>query len=201
MADAVRSLDLSEADVIVLASPHGTETGVYRSAAGDLDAFGPRGLDVAAARDGALVEALAAAWGRPVLDAKADHGVVVPLRLLTPPAPVVAVAFEEGADPRAGSALAAAVTSLGGSVAFVASANLSPGLDDRSPHPSLPGAAEADAAVLVALREAPERAAAPPESCAAPVLAAFGSLFAGRPCEVLAYDHPFGVGYAVAITR
>lgn len=134
-----------------------------------------------------------------MIDDKADHGVVVPLRLLALAVPVVAVAFAEGTETDEG--LGEAVASLGPNVAFVASANLSPGLDERSPLPSLEGAAEADAAVLAALREAPERVVAPPGSCAASTLAAFGSLFAGRPCEVLAYEHPWGVGYAVAYTQ
>ncbi len=194
MAAAVASLDFPGAEVIVLASPHGTRTGVYRVPSGDLDAFGPRGI-AAEAEPGPAGE-LARAWGRPVIDDKADYGIVVPLRLLAPAAPVVAVAFAEGSEDDDG--LANAVASLDPTVAFVASANLSPGLGPRSPLPSLEGAAEADAAVLTALREAPERAVVPPESCAAPTLAAFGALFAGRTCEVLAYEHPFGVGYAVA---
>lgn len=199
VAEAVRSLDLSGAEAIVLASPHGSQTGVYRSPEGDLDAFGPRCLGVSRVGHEDLTAALAGAWGRPVLDDTADHGIVVPLRLLAPTVPVIAVAFEEGTD--ADDGLAGAVASLGRSVAFVASANLSPGLDARSPLPSLEGAPEADAAVLDALREAPERVVAPPGSCAAPVLAAFGALFGGRPCDLLAYEHPFGVGYAVAQTR
>jgi hypothetical protein len=142
-----------------------------------------------------------------VLDERADHGVVVPLRLLSPAAPVVAVAFEEGSDGDEGLALAEAVSKLAGTIAFVASANLSAGLTDRSPVPSLEGATDADAAVVAALRAdpgglvqlAPSLTGA--RSCAAPTLAAFGSLFAGRRCDVLAYEHPFGVGYAVALTR
>lgn len=201
VAEAVASIDLSGAETIVIASPHGSATGVYRVPRGVLDAFGPRGLSVDA--EPGPAEDLARAWAHPVLDAGADHGIVVPLRLLAPAAPVVAVAFREGAAGEAG--LAGAVASLPGKVAFVASVNLSPGLDERSPLPSLEGAAEADAAVLGALRRDPaaladvdlDRAG----SCAAPVLAAFGSLFAGRSCDVLAYEQPFGVGYAVAVTR
>lgn len=202
---AMSELDLAGAETIVIASPHGTGTGVYRMPGGNLDAFGPRGIDVSAETDAEAAETLAARWGRPVLDAPADHGIVVPLRLIEASAPVVAVAFAEGAGAAEGEGLADAVSSLGGAVAFVASANLSAGLTERSPLPSLPGAAEADTAVLDALRHDPaalanvdfERAG----SCAAPVLATFGSLFAGCPCDVLAYEHPFGVGYAVARTR
>lgn len=200
VVEAVKGIDLSGADVIVIASPHGSATGVYRAPAGNLDAFGPRGLAAAARGDDARRDALAEAWGKPLLGEPADHGVVVPLRLLAPAAPVVAVAFAEGAGASEGAALADAVRSIDGTVAFVASANLSPGLDERSPLPSLEGAREDDAAVLAALRESPERVLAPPGSCAAPVLAAFGALFTGRPCDVRAYEHPFGVGYVVAVT-
>ncbi|HYP22300.1 MAG TPA: hypothetical protein VEV43_01895 [Actinomycetota bacterium] len=202
---ATAGLDLAGAETIVIASPHSTRTGVYKAARGDLDAFGPRGIDVSAETDAEAVEALAARWGRPVLDAPADHGIVVPLRLIEPSVPVVTVAFAEGADAAEPEGLADAVSSLGGAVAFVASANLSAGLTERSPLPSLPGAAEADAAVLDALRQDPAALAhvdfESAGSCAAPVLATFGSLFAGHPCDVLAYEHPFGVGYAVARTR
>lgn len=197
IAGAIGSLDFSGAEVIVLASPHGSRTGVYRLPRGNLDAFGPRGITAEAPPGPA--EELARAWGTPVIDDGADHGMVVPLRLLAPDVPVVAVAFAEGTESDTG--LAGAVGSLGASVAFVASANLSPGLDERSPLPALDGAAEADAAVLSALREAPEQVVAPSGSCAGPVLAAFGALFSGRRCEVLAYGHPFGVGYVVAATR
>ena len=202
MAAAISALDFAGFHAVVIASPHGGATGVYRTPRGDLDAFGPRGLAVVA--EPGPAEDLARSWSQPVLDHDADHGIVVPLRLLAPSVPVVAVAFEEGVTDDAG--LADAISSLPGEVAFVASANLSAGLDDRSPLPSLEGAADGDEAVLAALRDDPAALAGQTEaivragSCAAPVLAAFGKLFTGRPCEVLAYEHPFGVGYAVAVT-
>lgn len=204
--EAVASIDLGDVDVVVIASPHGRATGVYASPAGDLDGFGPKGIGAVPPADPALAVQLAEAWGRPLLLEEADHGVVVPLRLLPVlDVPVVAVAFEEGAGADGARALAATLS--GRRVAFVASANLSAGLDERSPLPSLDGAAAADDAVLSALRERPgeladlgpvlERAG----SCAGAPLTAFGVLFGRRPCDVLAYEHPFGVGYAVAVTR
>lgn len=203
LAAAVASVDLSGVDVVVIASPHGTSAGVYADPAGDLDAFGPRGVRVDPSTDEALVRALAAAWGLPVLDVPADHGVVVPLRLLSIEAPVVAISLDDAEE------FAGALQRCAGdrAVAFVASANLSAGLGPAAPLPSLDGAEEADAAVLEALRTDPgllarqgpvlERAG----SCAAAPLAVFGSLFAGRPCEVLSYDAPFGVGHVVAVAR
>jgi hypothetical protein len=203
---AVASIDLGDVEAVVIASPHGRATGVYASPAGDLDAFGPKGIGVSPPADPALAGQLAEAWGRPLLLEAADHGVVVPLRLLPAlDAPVVAVAFEEGAGPDGARALAATLS--GRRIAFVASANLSAGLDERSPLPSLPGARAADKAVVAALREDPRALAANGDvleragSCAAAPLAAFGVLFAKRSCDVLAYGHPFGVGHAVAVTR
>jgi hypothetical protein len=209
VAAAVASIDLADADVVVVVSPHGRTTGVYARALGDLGAFGPRGIDVSRATDAGFAAALAEAWRRPVLDEPADHGIVVPLRLLPAAAPVVAVAFEEGAPAGLARDLASALETVAGdrTVAFVASANLSAGLRERAPVPSLDGAAAVDDRVLRALQLDPgalteqggELARA--GSCAAAPLAAFGTLFAGRTCEVLAYDHPFGVGYPVAVTR
>lgn len=191
--------------VVVIASPHGRRTGVYASPSGDLDGFGPRGLTVAAPGDEELARDLARAWDAPLLEEPADHGIVVPLRFLRVPAAVVAVAFEDGSGD--GASLASALASLDRPFSFVASANLSAGLTERAPLPSLEGAAETDEAALSALRESPESltdlgpALVAAGSCAAPALAAFGSLFGGRACDVVAYDHPFGVGYAVAVTR
>lgn len=209
VAGAVEALDLGAPDVLVIATPHGRATGVYARTEGDLDEFGPRDVSVAPPGDPAFAAALTAEWGRPLLDERVDHGIVVPLRLLAMTSPVVAVAFAEGAGPEEGVSLARALAALAGEreVAFVASANTSAGLDERAPLPSLDGAAAADEAVLAALsRRAGDvaehlDALARAGSCAAAPLAAFGSLFEDRACEVLAYDHPFGVGYPVALTR
>lgn len=205
---AIESIDFGDAEALVIASPHGSATGVYAEPAGDLDAFGPRGMGVSPATDETIAAALAKAWGKPLLRERADHGIVVPLRLLDGLAvPAVAVAFEDNSGSADAAGLARAVASLGRTVAFVASANLSAGLNEHAPLPSLEGAAAADESVLRALREAPETLAAQAPalqragSCAAATLAAFGILFEGRPCEVLAYEHPFGVGHAVAVKR
>lgn len=210
---AAAAIDLTSHDLVVIASPHGASTGVYVDAAGDLAAFGPRGIEVDAAGEPSVAQAVAEGWGHPLLDERVDHGIVVPLRLLAlGRARVVALAFADGMEPRdavAGArrlAEALEVTAFGGRVAFVASANLSPGLSDRAPVPSAPGAAEADAATLDALRTGPGEVLgrlpdlARAASCGAGPLAAFGLLFPDRACDVLAYEHPFGVGYAVATT-
>ncbi|MDQ3913724.1 MAG: hypothetical protein M3323_00105 [Actinomycetota bacterium] len=207
-----RSLSFREAQVVVVASPHGAATGVYAAPCGDLDAFGPRGIDAAAATDPSFVHALAERWGFPVLDAPADHGIVVPLRLLgTGSTPVVAVTFEEGLGTGEAVAeaesLAAALTGASETIAFVASANTSAGLTERAPLPSLPGAAAADDALLDALSTDPRLvpaclpALARAGSCAAGPLAALAIVLGTRPCDVLAYEHPAGVGYLVAVAR
>lgn len=191
---AMRALDLGDG-VAVIASPHGRTTGVYARVTGDLGAFGRPDVAASASSNDGFAHALADAWGRPLLDGPADYGVVVPLRLLGA-REVVAVAFEEGsADP---SGLAEALLALGRPFAFVASANLSPGVGGRGPLPLLDGS---DEEVLASLKDSPERVSVPEGSCAAAPLAVFGALFARRSCEVLAYDHPFGVGHAVAVTR
>lgn len=206
---AARGLRLADADVVVIATPHGADTGVYAVPSGDLDAFGPRGLEATAATDPAFVGALATAWAWPILDTRADHGIVVPLRLLeTRDVPVLAVAFEEGLPTEAAvaqaEALAAALSEVDATIAFVASANTSAGLTERAPLPSLPGAAAADRALLDALASDPRRvpeclpALVAAGSCAAAPLAALSFLLGPRPCGTLAYEHPFGVGYAVA---
>ncbi|HEX2296151.1 MAG TPA: hypothetical protein VHN37_12695 [Actinomycetota bacterium] len=199
--DAVRGIDFGER-VVVVASPHGTRTGVYARAAGSLDAFGPRGVDVSWPED-PVARPLAAAWGAPVLDEPVDHGIVVPLRLLRASS-VVAVAFEEGEGD--GEGLARALASIEHSFAFVASANLSAGHGERAPLPSVEDAAAVDGRVLRSLQIDPgalvEQGTAlrGAGSCGAAPLAAFGALFADRSCDVTAYEHPFGVGYAVALT-
>ena len=214
IASAIRSIDLGGTDTLVIASPHGGSSGLYALVEGDLDAFGCRGIGAAAPVGTGVGRGLAKQWGRPTQEGGADYGVVVPLRLLDRrDAPVVPVAFREGlAAPDAVAEAASFVEALRaldppGTIAFVASANLSAGLDERSPVPSIEGAAAADDAVLRALREDPSGlvdlagAIEGAASCAAATLAAFGMLFGGRSCDVLAYACPFGVGYPVAVVR
>ena len=208
---AAAAIDLTRAGTVVIASPHGSETGVYARPGGNLDGFGPRGISAEATGNADFAHALAERWGRPVLDGPADHGIVVPLRLLgTDGVAVVAVTFAEGLDAEGAAAEAGRLASALGAVetgfSFVASANTSAGLDERAPLPSLPGAREAESAVLEALRDDPAAlvpglpALARAGSCAAGPLAAFARLGAGRRCELVAYEHPFGVGYPVAVT-
>jgi aromatic ring-opening dioxygenase LigB subunit len=209
VTEAIRDIRLPAADAVVIVSPHGATTGVYRAASGNLDAFGPRGIAVDAPPAPDLAAAVATAWDCPLLDGPADHGVVVPLRLVdTGDTPVIAVAFEEDlAGVTDGEGLARALHVIDGTIVFVASAHTSAGLTETAPLTSLPGAGDADEAVLAALRSDPAGlvasfgALAAAGSCSVAPLAAFALLCEGRSSELLAYEHPFGVGYPVAVTR
>ena len=214
--NALGSLRLTEADVVVVASPHGSSTGVYRSATGSLARLGRPdiGFD-----DDDRREPGEAGAGK-VLDEPADHGVVVPLMLLGPRSPVVAVTFRDetpqGTLPTRAVApdTIARVTAwlqrfaAARSVALIASAHTGAGLSPRAPLPEADGGGEAeerlvasittdvgrlrDGDVLDGLRHA--------GACGVGSLALLGELFAGRRMEVHAREAPVGVGYLVAAT-
>ncbi|MGH2735768.1 MAG: hypothetical protein ACRDKZ_09315, partial [Actinomycetota bacterium] len=61
---AVASLELETPTVVVI-SPHGSRSGVYRTAGGSLNGFGMPDVGVERATDDRLCETLAGAWGRP----------------------------------------------------------------------------------------------------------------------------------------
>ncbi|MGH2693462.1 MAG: hypothetical protein ACRDJJ_01475 [Actinomycetota bacterium] len=201
------------ADAVVVLSPHARASCVYASARGSLDGFGVAGASVDATTDEVLARALAEAWGVPLVDEPADHGVVVALRLLEGlGAPVVAAGVgETRSDAREqASAFARAASSLAEdrAIAFVASANSSAGLSPRGPLMELPGAVDverrtlealdSDASALVELGEDLGRIGG---SCGSGPLIAFGHLLGGRRSELLCYEAPVGVGYPVAIAR
>lgn len=209
-------VDASAVDAVVVVSPHGNETGVYRRVAGSLDAFGVRAFarSVPAAEE--LAEALAGAWERPLIDGSADHGIVVPLWWLSAPVPVVACTFEEmtgplgrGCDGVADAAadLAAALASIdaGRTVGVVASAHLSAGLTARAPLGELAGAGDFDDRIVAALGVEPGRMLDVPPAewraagaCGLGPLATVARLCPTRPARAVAYIRPFGVGYVTA---
>jgi hypothetical protein len=210
---ALGSLSFDAVDMIVLVTPHGPATGVYREVKGSLDGFGVAGVSLECATDAAFRDQLAGAWGVSLIDDPIDHGALVPVLLLTPPVPVVVASVGESLAPedaaRAGSDLSSALSSIASeaSVAFVASANLSTGMGPRAPLPDLPGAEPLERSVLLAcetdLAELTELApdlATGAGSCGAGPLTAFGRMFPGEKAEVVAHEHPFGVGYLVART-
>jgi len=219
---AVDELDLSGADALVLVSAHGRVAGVYEHPVGALGGFGIDGLEVVERpTDDGLVRALSDAWGYECIGGPADYGVVVPLLLgLGNGVPVVAAALPETTGPlgtemneslRAARSLAEALQKVAGELdlAVVASGHASAGLTDRAPLTKLPGAAELDREVVVALEDDPElvegllqRLHETGRACGAGPLAAIARLFGGWKCRDVTYEAPYGVGYLVAeLTR
>ena len=92
---AIAGLEFEDIDAIVLLSPHGVETGVYRATAGSLDAFGLPGIRATHPTDDEIVGELSSAWRRPILDGRVDHGILVPLLCMCPTVPVVATSIKE----------------------------------------------------------------------------------------------------------
>ncbi|MGH2747073.1 MAG: hypothetical protein ACRDKB_03995 [Actinomycetota bacterium] len=210
---ALGSLSFDEVDVIVLVTPHGPATGVYEDVKGSLDGFGVFGISLECATDAVFRDELTAAWGVPIIDEPVDHGALVPILILSPRVPVVVASVGEKLTAedaaRAGNDLAAALSSMSETrrVAFIASANLSSGIGPRAPFPVLPGAEPLErSAVLACETDLAGLAELAPElgtgagSCGAGPLTAFGRVFAGTKAEVMAHEHPFGVGYLVART-
>ncbi|MGH2731207.1 MAG: hypothetical protein ACRDJI_11455 [Actinomycetota bacterium] len=214
---AIAELRPRDVDLIVILSPHGARTGVYAGPGGSLDDFGVHGLEGEAETDRDAAAGLSKVWGTPLLDERADHGVVTPLLLMAPnAAPVIACTLVESTGPGAAPVeralddartFAAALKDLAAErrVLFMASANTSAALHPRAPLRERPEGRELDDAVLRALESDPGGLLDIPASlwrtagaCGAGPLTAFGTLFEGRPATVLGYAHPAGVGYLVA---
>jgi hypothetical protein len=214
---ALASLSFAGVDAIVLLSPHARASGVYGSVAGSLDGFGVPGIEVQRPSNDSLLTRLAEMWGREVRREPVDHGVLVPLVLLpTGDTPIVAAGLCEihDHDPASihraiadGVSFARALGQLDGdaTVALVVSAQTSAALTPRAPLTERTEAKPVEADVLRALRGDPaELQASLPDlwqrcgSCSPGTLAAYGSVFAGKRSDVLAYSFPFGVGYVVA---
>jgi hypothetical protein len=206
---AIEALELGDADVVVVVSPHGRASGVYGEVRGTLDAFGTPGIEVRRATDGDLGAALAGGWGRPVLPDDVDYGVVVPLLLAgDADAPVVAVSLQDDggavADARALLSALLDVTD-GRNVAVVASANMSIALSARAPLMLRAEAREIEDRLVALLpRDAGAATELAPDvarsggSCGAGPLTVFGELCRGSTTNVLAHEEPVGIGYLVA---
>ena len=210
---AIAGLEFGEVEAILLLSPHGSRTGVYRSTAGSLAAFGLRGIRATHPTVDGIVSNLSSAWDRPILEGPVDHGVLVPLLSLCPAAPVVAASLRETSSFDRGSVercvgegrafIDAAYRLSGRRVAFVASCNTGAGLTPRAPLTEVSRAVELEERLASDLdRGALSRDLAIEVgcagSCAAGTLAAFAAAFGGRQIQVQAHDAPFGVGYLVA---
>lgn len=208
---------------LVLASPHapqgdrGGSVYVTPRLAGSLGRFGVPSVRVDLPSDAEAVARLRAGADRWIgIDAPLDHGALVPLWFLAEagwagPTTVVGLPGRDDRDVlvRAGDALAAALDGLAGPVVLVASGDMS--------HRVLPGApagydpsaaafdlacrdaiAQGDFTALAALGDSWRAAAA--EDVVAPVtMVAAACGFDGRGAAVVSYEHPFGVGYLVAV--
>jgi hypothetical protein len=210
--DAIEDLSWGAVSVLVVLSPHGFETGIYRAAEGSLDGFGVTGVTASFEGDGRVARALTRAWGRPLLDAPLDYGALVPLLLLRPDVPVIAATLGESAR-GAGGTLGELAADAGAFVdaldeaipgaGLVASCNTGAGLNPRAPLTEVPEALVLETKLLeglasdasVARELAVDLGVA--GSCATGSLAAFGRAFGGAPARVVGYECPFGVGYPV----
>ncbi len=217
---AIRNIAF-DVDAVVLLSPHGRLSGVYSSPEGSLDELGPRGISAKARAADDLAEELAAHWRRPLIEAPADFGVVVPLLLLDcAHVPVVAAALADTTGPDGislsealedAAALASSLQALARTryVAFVSSAQTSAALSERAPLAYRGAAEQVEEAVLGAIEQDVRRLVdLAPElhekggACGAAALAALGGFLPPKTRLYLhAYSRAFGVGYVVATTQ
>lgn len=201
--DAIDRLVIAPEAEVVVVTPHGGGSFVYRTATGSLATYGLEGLGYAG-RPGSLIDELASAWDRPVIDRALDRGALVPLMLLDVANEVTMVALDDLAD---AAQLAAVLRSLAGDreLFVIASADTSASLSERAPLRFRPEAVRLETKLVagietdarVAAEIAPDLASVGGSS-SAPTLSLFGTLFAGAEAQVLAYAYPFGVGYLVA---
>jgi hypothetical protein len=210
---AIAGLDLGDVEAIVLLSPHGSGTGVYRSTAGSLADFGMPGIRATHPTVDGIVSELSSAWGRPILEGPVDHGVLVPLLSLCPAAPVVAASLRETASVdrdgvqesvAEGHAFVDAVSHLSDRrLAFVASCNTGAGLSSRAPLTEVSRAIELEGRLVGEMERGTLSGDLAIEvgcagSCAAGTLAGFAAAFGESQIKVRAHEAPFGVGYLVA---
>lgn len=206
--EASRGVALSLGGTLVVISPHSRRTGVYLSARGGVSGFGIPRADAAFDVDRELSARIASSWRRPTLPDPLDHGVVVPLELLSWSGRVVAIGIAEN-EPQVEAAAASLAEALGPEEAtIVASVNGGVGVTARGPLTELPGgrALEEDLRRVLErdlseLEELAPRLAAAGGSCALGPLLVLAHLFEGISMDVRSHEWPFGVGYPVAITR
>ncbi|HWC13371.1 MAG TPA: hypothetical protein VG929_02105 [Actinomycetota bacterium] len=206
VAGAVRAVSF-DATTVVLATSHGPERGVYAGHRGDLHGFRRGRVEVSTTPADDLAGELGRTWRAPSLGTHFDHGIVTPVALgLLRGARVVAVSVHE---PKDGVALASALANIAAKrptkIVFAASAHTGAALTARGPIVERSEAVELEDRVLADARADAGTFADRARdlrsiggSCSAGSLAAFGTLFAGRPVHVRAYDRSFGVGYLVA---
>jgi aromatic ring-opening dioxygenase LigB subunit len=213
---AIEELDFSNADVVVLVSPHAPTAGIYERCEGSLRGFGIDDAEAARDTDARLSRALSLAWGREPIDGPIDFGIVVPLLLgVGGDLPMVAASLPQTTGPRpralsesmdAARGLADALATVADArrVAVVASAHSSAGLSARAPLTEVSGAAEVDRELVEALESDPariENLLGPlhevGQACGVGPLSVLRHLLEGWRSEGLTYEAPYGVGYMV----
>lgn len=214
---AVRGLLRGDTELVVLVSSHGTVGGVYEHGRGSLADFGLSGFTFHRPVESKATRRLAEAWGRPLLDSPADHGIVVPALLLGAiAAPMVCVTIEEVTGPvglavepaiEAAAALASALRATLEDVraAIVISAHTSAALSPRAPLLDRPAGHQLHHEVMEALRsDIGGLLHIDPVlwswggSCGAGPATVAGYLWQGHRAQVRAEESPAGVGYIVA---
>lgn len=222
-----RRLVEADPDRLLLVSPHSPRRpdacGIWagKRLRGDLGAFRAPGAAVDLPHDPELADELgrsARARGVRTWDippAQLDHGAVVPLWFLQDAGwsgrtTIVSLPYPGGADLRAfGAALGAALGRLGGSPALVASGDMSHRCLPGAPAGYHPRAAEFDREIVRRVDAGrldqiddvdPElRELAAEDVVDSSLVAAAALGFQPHGHEVLSYEHPFGVGYMVAV--
>lgn len=212
------------ADRLVIVTPHAPRwphaAALYlgERLEGDLGGFGAREAEVSVPADAGLRAALLAGGGQALhgLDRRLDHGAVVPLWFLAEAgwsAPTCVLGLPAWASShdlqQLGRALARALSATGGRTLLVASGDMSHRVTPGAPagfHPqalsfdlacrdAIAGGRLRDVAVLdPALRELAAEDVVDPVTV---VAATLGFEVHGQ--RVLSYEHPFGVGYLVAV--
>jgi hypothetical protein len=209
VAFAASGIDLGEPDLLVVVSPHGRRSGVYETASGDLTDFGIKGAGLIRGCDLEAASQLATIWERPLLPWGLDHGSIVPLALLGEiPYPVVCCTFADGEPAEAisdANDLAVAIRALAKerNVAVVASFNGSAAMSPRAPLTQRDAGEALSSAIWASLAGGDEVS---PElwsaggSCGAGPLTLWLRLFGDKPAVRLIDEHPYGVGYPVAVS-
>ena len=226
--DFARRMVANRPDRLFMVSPHsprqGNAFGLWSGdrLQGDLSRFGASGSAVDLPNDPAMVEALARAtearglttWS--ILPGPLDHGAVVPLWFLVEAGwdgPTCLASLPWNPTPTGmgtfGHALAAAVATLTGRPALVASGDMSHRCKPDAPAGFHPRAIEFDRTLTDLIAEGrldaigaidPElRELAAEDAADASQIVAAAIGYRPHSEEVISYEHPFGVGYLVAV--
>lgn len=217
--EALQGIGEDGFELCIVVSPHGVVSCVYEETRGSLRSFGVPGPERSWNNDLGAAKEIAETWGRPLVSAPVDHGVLVPLLLWDPDQslPVIGVALEEPVDRSRASwekvlvdadGLAGALREIASDkkTLVVASCNTSLGLSRRAPMTEVPATRATEEALLGSFdRPLGELATSDvlsdlwtQGSCAAGPLAVMCSLWPDARPPVLTYQAPVGVGYLVA---